>query len=282
MPHGSRVAHRDGMTTSTRRRRTALAVVALAALLLGACGGGGDESASGSDAKPGPEEEAGTDAEPTTTEAPTTTAAPTTTDAATTTTPAPETARYSFDDTFDSDTGCVTGCNDVGCAGIEDSYFYEDIHAGEKEIDQHTEWEGRTLYDVTVETGIVSFGAGNPEGGVICFADPDAGTYYDFTVGADGEGSLYRFDGSGGEALAGPFAIDGFVPDSTIISGTCAYEADGGVRLTMAVNGTQVADVVDDGPLPPGEVGLVSYGDGEDLSTVHYELVTVEGSELLD
>jgi hypothetical protein len=268
------------MTTTTRRRRRALAALALAALLLGACGGGDDESASGSDAKPAESDTT----ESTTSEAPetTTTAAPTTTEAPATTEPLPETARYGFDDTFDGDTGWVTGCNDIGCAGIEDSYFYEDIQAGEKEIDQHTEWDGRVLYDVTVETGIVSFGAGNPEGGVVCFADPDADTYYDFTVGADGQGSLYRFDGSGGEALAGPFTVDGFVPESTIITGTCAYEADGSVRLTMAVNGTQVADVVDPDPLAPGEVGLISYGDGEELSTVHFELVSVEGSELLD
>ncbi|HEU5149958.1 MAG TPA: hypothetical protein VFU19_05645 [Iamia sp.] len=268
------------MTTTARRRRRALAGLALTALLLGACGGGGDGDESASGAEGGPSDAA--EETTTTSSTTTTTTAPTTTEAPTTTTEAVSTARYTFDDTFDTDTGWNVGCNDIGCAGIEDSHFYSDIYAGEKEIDQHSEWEGRTLYDVTIETGIISFGAGNPEGGVVCFADPDAGTYYDFTVGADGQGSLYKFDGSGGEALAGPFTVPDFDPESTIVQAYCAYNDDGSVRLGMGVNDQTVADVTDDDPLPPGEVGLITYGDPDVLSTVHYELVTVEASELLD
>ncbi|HMJ79241.1 MAG TPA: hypothetical protein VK507_24865 [Iamia sp.] len=268
------------MPTPIRRRRCALAVLALTALLLGACGGGADESASGSDASASgrADETTTTDAPETTIEAP----PPTTAAPATPSTEAATTSRYSFEDAFETaDDGWVTGCNDIGCAGVEDSIFYEDIKPGEKEIDQHAEWEGRVLYDVTVEAGIVLFGAGNPEGGVVCHADPDAGTYYDFTVGADGQASLYRFDGAGGEALAGPFAIDGFVAESTIITGRCAYETDGSLRLTMQVNGEQVADAVDPDPLAPGEVGLITYGDSGELSTVHYEYVSTTASELV-
>lgn len=277
MPHGSRAAHGVAMTTTPSRPRTALAALVLAALALGACGGGG-----GGGDEPAAAGGSSTTAAPTTTAPTTTTEAPTTTAAPTTTEPVPETARYTFDDTFDTDTGWVTGCNDVGCAGIEDSHLYEDIYAGEKEIDQHGEWEGRIFYDVTVETGIVSYGAGNPEGGVICYADPESDSYYDFTVGKDGRGSLYRFEDGEGEALAGPFTVEGFDPESTIVQAYCAYNEDGTLRLGMGVNDVTVADVVDEDPLPPGEVGLITYGDSEVLSTVHYELVTVEGSELLE
>ncbi len=266
------------MSTTTSRRRRAVAATALAALLLGACGGGGDEESAAGVAEGGGDEPAPSTTEAPTTEAPTT-AAPTTTEAPTTT--APETARYTFEDTFDSDTGWVKGCNDVGCSGLEDSHFFSDVHAGLKEIDQHSEWEDRTLYDVTIETGIISYGAGNPEGGVVCHADPDADTYYDFTVGKDGQGSVYRFEDGEGEPLAGPFTVEGFDPGSTIVQAYCGYEDDGTLRLGMGVNDVTVADVVDDDPLPPGEVGLVTYGDADVLSTVHYELITVEASELL-
>jgi hypothetical protein len=258
--------------------RTALVALALVPVALGACGGGDDDDPAG--AASGSSSTAAASSTVSSTTASTTTSTTSTTEATTTTT-APETARYSFEDTFDGDTGWVTGCNDKGCAGIEESTFYEDIAAGEKEIDQHAEWDGQALYDVTIETGIVSYGAGNPEGGVVCFADPDAGTYYDFTVGADGQGSVYRFDGGSGEALAGPFTVDGFVPESTVIQAYCGYNDDGTLRLGMAVNGETVADVTDPDPLSPGEVGLITYGDSEVLSTVHYELVTVEASELL-
>lgn len=264
-------------TTTTGRRR--LVALGLAALLLGACGGGGDGGDEAAGAAPAPSTAAPTSAAPTTAAA--TTAAPTTEAPTTTTEAAPDTAAYSFADTFDSDTGWVTGCNDVGCAGIEDSHLYSDIKPGLKEIDQHTEWQDRAFYDVTIETGIIDFGAGDPEGGVVCHADPDADTYYDFTVGADGRGSVYRFEGGEGEALAGPFTIDGFDPASTIVQAHCAYNDDGSLRLGMGVNDVTVADVDDPDPLPPGEVGLVTYGDTEELSTVHYELITVEASELL-
>jgi hypothetical protein len=277
MPPGSCVAHGVDMSSTTTTRRLGLAALGLAALLMGACGGGGgdgDEPAAGA-------AEAPTTAAPTT-EAPTTTeATTTTTEAPTTTEAAPETARYTFADTFDTDTGWFVGCDDTGCSGVEDSHLYDDIMAGEKAVDQHEEWEGRTLYDVTIEAGIVSYGAGDPEGGVVCHFDRDAGTYYDFTVGKDGQGSLYKFDGSGGEALAGPFAVPDFDPESTIVQAYCAYEDDGSLRLGMGVNDQTVADVVDDDPLPPGEVGIITYGDTDELSTVHYELVTVEASELV-
>ncbi|QYG90969.1 hypothetical protein HC251_18010 [Iamia sp. SCSIO 61187] len=271
-------------TTTTPLRRSALATIGLAALLLAGCGGGGGDDEGAATESPATEQAAAQEEAPDTTEAPTTTAAPTTTEAPTTeapTTTAPETAAYSFDDTFDSDTGWVTGCNDVGCAGIEDSYFYEDIFAGEKEIDQHTEWEGRAFYDVTIEAGIVEFGAGTPQGGVVCHADPEADTYYDFTIGPDGRGSVYRFEGGEGEALGGPFTVEGFVPASTIVQAYCAYNEDGSLRLGMGINDETVVDVVDEDPLPPGEVGLISYGDTAELSTVHYELVTVRASELV-
>jgi hypothetical protein len=272
-------AHRVGMDTTTTGRRR-LAALGLAALLLGACGGGGDgggDEAAGAAAAPST---AAPTTEAPTTEAPTT--APPTTEAPTTTTEAaPETARYTFSDTFDSDTGWNVGCNDIGCAGIEDSHFYSEVYAGEKEIEQHSEWEGRTLYDTTIETGIIWYGAGNPEGGVVCHADRDAGTYYDFTVGKDGRGSLYRFEDGEGEALAGPFTVANFDPESVIVQAYCAYNDDGSLRLGMGVNDETVADVVDEDPLPPGEVGFITYGDTEVLSAVHYELVTVEASELL-
>jgi hypothetical protein len=268
------------MITTTTRRRRALAIVGLAAVLLGACGGGGDEEASGVAEGDGPETTA---AASSSTTVPPTTAAPTTeaptTEAPTTT--APETARYSFSDTFDTDTGWLVGCDDFGCSGIEDSHLYSDIVASEKTVDQHSEWDGQTLYDVTMEAGIISYGAGDPEGGVVCHFDRDSGSYYDFTVGKDGQGSLYRFEDGEGEALAGPFDVPGFDPESTIVQAYCAYNDDGTLRLGMGVNDETVADVTDDDPLPPGEVGIITYGDTEALSTVHYELVTVEASELV-
>lgn len=260
------------------RLRTLAVVVTALAVLAPACGGDGDEPAA-----------APTTAAPTTTEKPTTTST-TEADEPTPTTegddpePEPEepeerTAEdydYVLTETFDEDEW-VTGCNDQGCAGIEDGHFYEDIYANQKEIDQHVDWSEIDFYDVGVQVDVVSWGAGSPQAGVACFADPDADTYYDLTVSADGIASIYRFEDGVGEALLEETEVDGWDRESPATLTTGCTETDDGVSLLLEVDGEQVGSVLDDDPLPAGQVGLITYGDAADLSTVWYDDMSVVG-----
>ncbi len=264
------------MITSSHPRR-ALTALGLAALLaLTACGGGGDDDKAETTTTTAAETTTTTEAETTTT-----------TEAETTTTESTGELRpYSFSDDFSSDTGWLIGCNeDSGCALVRDGRLGEALNAGQIEVDQHSEWEGQILANVSIETLIRDFGEGTPQAGPVCHFDRDQFSYYDFTIAGDGSWSLYKFPGNGqpGEALArGPEAPI-FTRSIERVLGTCEIQADGSVHLTMTINGQKVSDIVDDDdPLLPGEVGLVTYGDPDVDSSISFDEVTVEGQVFVE
>lgn len=271
------------MITASHPRRAFAALGVAALLALTACGGGDDEDASDTTTT----EASTTEAETTTTAEETTTTGDdkpddTTDDGTDTTTTeaAGDLQPYSFSDDFSTDTGWLIGCNEgSGCALVRDGRLAEALDAGQREIDQHSDFQGQILTNVSISTKILDFGDGNPEAGAVCHYDPDEGSYYDFTIRADGTGSVYKFTGEGGgEPLADRFEVPLFTEGNEYITATCTIEPDGSVRLTMEANFSEVVDVTDStDPLLPGQIGLVTYGDLEVDSSVSFDDLDVEG-----
>lgn len=267
--------------------RHLLALGLVAALAFAACGGGGDdEEKAGGDDPTTTAEETTTTAEETTESAPNTMAGGSG-DEETTTTAADggeegELLPFSFTDDFSEDTGWLIGCDeDAGsCALVQDGRLAEALDAGSRGFDQHEQFGGQIITNLEIEVTILDFGAGNPEAGAVCHYDPDAGTYYDFTIRADGSWSMYKF-GADGEATALARGDDAplFTQSYEKVVGTCEVNPDESVHLTMSINGEQVADETDStNPLLPGQIGLVTYGDEEVDSSISFDDLRMEGS----
>nr|WP_196444967.1 serine/threonine-protein kinase [Planomonospora sp. ID67723] len=114
----------------------------------------------------------------------------------------------------------------------------------------------RLLLGVSVATRNGSTGSG--EYGLFCRGEDDTkATRYEFLIDTSGKARIRRTVKSAGGDLAEPVQLDLPKNAPVRLQAECAG-GQSGVRLTMWVDGRQVHSILDDNPLPTGEVGMIA------------------------
>lgn len=115
---------------------------------------------------------------------------------------------------------------------------------------------GRLLLGVDV--GIRDGSSGLGEYGLFCRGeDAYDATRYEFLLDTSGGARIRKSVKNAGGELTKAVQIDLPKGEPARLQAECSGTPDG-VQLTMWVNGEQVQSVLDTGPLPPGEVGLLA------------------------
>ncbi|WP_189243348.1 serine/threonine-protein kinase [Planobispora rosea] len=107
--------------------------------------------------------------------------------------------------------------------------------------------------DVTVRGG----SSGTGEYGLFCRGDDDTeATRYEFLLDTSGKARVRRAVKSAGGDLSEPVQLELEKGKPVRLQAECSGGQDG-VRLSMWVNGERVHSVLDENPLPAGEVGMI-------------------------
>ncbi|WP_308164689.1 serine/threonine-protein kinase [Nonomuraea sediminis] len=123
------------------------------------------------------------------------------------------------------------------------------------------------MLPLSVVVGVTAKVAGGGEYGVYCHNAKD-GTFYEFGLDTQGNARIRRIVDNAGGTLSEPSKISNLAGHSNRIEAAC--EQDGsGVRLTMWVNGTRVAQANDPNGLGNGYAGLFARVPKDGKSTLN-------------
>ncbi len=108
--------------------------------------------------------------------------------------------------------------------------------------------------------------------------DPKA-SRYEFLLDTNGNARIRGVVNGAGGDLAGPVPV-GTLDDTTLLQAECAPASDGGVRLTMWVNGDQMLETVNKSGLANGDVGLLVRVDegGKNTLKMRFDNFKLSGS----
>jgi serine/threonine protein kinase len=118
------------------------------------------------------------------------------------------------------------------------------------------------------------------EYGLYCRGTDDyKASRYEFLIDAKGNARIRGVVNGAGGDLAGPVSV-GPLDDTTLLQAECSPAPDGGVRLTMWVDGDQTLTTVNRSGLANGDVGLLARVDegGKDTLKMRFDNFKLSGS----